>query len=170
MGADPPSCAICLDTIDITAKFAQPLPCLHIFHCNCMNQWLQRNRSCPLCRYPIQLHDQARWYSLFATALLISHEACIDRFLITTEFLQLVLKKYKSAAEWTMALPYLISFISQFQHLGVRFPCLDISTRTMAHKELTKWKLMFKEYTSKFPFEKKRKTHIKEILQQRVIV
>lgn len=170
MGADPPCCAICLETIDISGKYAQPLPCLHIFHCNCMNQWLQQNRSCPLCRYPIRLHDQARWFSLFATALLISHETCIDRFLLTIEFLQLVLKKYKSAADWTNALPFLISFMNQFHYLGVRFPCLDITTRTMAQKELSKWKTMFKEYTSQIPFEKTRKITIKQILEQRVPV
>lgn len=170
MGADPPCCAICLEDIDVSEKYAQPLPCCHMFHCTCMNQWLQQNRSCPLCRYPIKLQDQAKWFSLFTTALLISHDMYIDRFILTTEFLKHILKKYKTSDEWTQRVPFFIGFMNHFQHLGVRLPCLDITTRTMAQKELSKWRAMFKEYSKEFPFEKRRYSTLRQVVLSQALI
>lgn len=45
--ADKPSCAICMDEIEMDAK---PLPCMHVFHRPCIDRWLRRERSCPVCR------------------------------------------------------------------------------------------------------------------------
>jgi hypothetical protein len=170
MGTDPPTCAICLDSIDLSSKYAQPLPCCHTFHCTCMNQWLQQNRSCPLCRYPVKLQDQARWFSLFTTALLVSHDMYIDRFILTTEFLHHILKKYKTSIEWKARVPFFIGFMNHFQHVGVRLPCLDITTRTMAQKELTRWRAMFKAYSVQFPIEKKRRSTIRQVLQTQALI
>ncbi len=170
MGTDPQCCAICLEDIHTDEKIAQPLPCCHTFHCNCMNQWLQQNRSCPLCRYPIRLQDQARWFSLFTTALLVSHDMYIDRFILTTEFLSHILKKYKTSREWSIQVPFFIAFMNHFQHVGVRLPCLDITTRTMAQKELIRWRAMFKAYSVQFPFEKKRRSTLRQVLISQPIV
>lgn len=51
-----PECPICFENCD-TNVF---LPCKHYYHLNCLKSWLNKNKSCPLCRiYPkhiIQLH------------------------------------------------------------------------------------------------------------------
>ncbi|KAL3641949.1 hypothetical protein CASFOL_012766 [Castilleja foliolosa] len=41
-------CSICLDDILIGAK---ALPCCHVFHKDCINKWLKKSHSCPVCRY-----------------------------------------------------------------------------------------------------------------------
>ncbi|KAL3120294.1 hypothetical protein niasHT_010073 [Heterodera trifolii] len=43
-------CAICLDQIDLET-FVRPLPCNHIFHNDCIENWYGSNHeTCPLCR------------------------------------------------------------------------------------------------------------------------
>ena len=46
-------CSICMDKIKTNQKF-RALPCSevkqHCFHTKCIDQWLQRNNSCPVCR------------------------------------------------------------------------------------------------------------------------
>ena len=46
-------CTICMDKIKKNQKF-RALPCSkvkqHCFHTRCIDQWLQRNNSCPVCR------------------------------------------------------------------------------------------------------------------------
>lgn len=46
-------CAICFDKIKKRQKF-RALPCSevkqHCFHTKCIDRWLQRNMSCPVCR------------------------------------------------------------------------------------------------------------------------
>ncbi|KAE8688966.1 hypothetical protein F3Y22_tig00110946pilonHSYRG00104 [Hibiscus syriacus] len=41
-------CAICLDEGKIKAK---RMPCGHAFHGRCIEKWLEKSHSCPLCRY-----------------------------------------------------------------------------------------------------------------------
>ncbi|XP_048132769.1 RING-H2 finger protein ATL7-like [Rhodamnia argentea] len=48
---DPTSeCTICLDEL-AGGTDAMKMPCSHIYHVDCIRQWLERSRSCPLCRY-----------------------------------------------------------------------------------------------------------------------
>jgi hypothetical protein len=42
------NCSICLETIDHTN--IKSLGCNHKFHVNCIDEWLQIRRQCPLCR------------------------------------------------------------------------------------------------------------------------
>ena len=46
-------CSICFDKIKKNQKF-RALPCSevkqHCFHTRCIDQWLQRNNTCPVCR------------------------------------------------------------------------------------------------------------------------
>ncbi|KAL3111026.1 hypothetical protein niasHT_012944 [Heterodera trifolii] len=43
-------CAICLDPIPLET-FVRPLPCNHIFHNDCIENWYGSNHeTCPLCR------------------------------------------------------------------------------------------------------------------------
>ena len=46
------NCSICLE------KFLEKdnityLPCLHLFHENCIFEWLKRKKNCPICKYKI---------------------------------------------------------------------------------------------------------------------
>ena len=41
-------CGICMDSFHETEKVKR-LPCEHIFHIDCMNQWIQTNKNCPFC-------------------------------------------------------------------------------------------------------------------------
>ncbi|KAJ7955483.1 RING/U-box superfamily protein [Quillaja saponaria] len=44
------SCAICMVDFEVGME-ATKLPCLHLYHRDCINKWLQMNPSCPLCRF-----------------------------------------------------------------------------------------------------------------------
>merc|ERR1712154_183893 len=51
----PMECMICLERFKLTQAI-QRLPCLHIFHIDCIDKWLQSptgNGTCPICRTPI---------------------------------------------------------------------------------------------------------------------
>jgi hypothetical protein len=44
-------CGICLDGFcQDTSLDLRTLPCQHIFHSHCIDQWLQRSVSCPICK------------------------------------------------------------------------------------------------------------------------
>lgn len=44
-------CSICIDDLSKTREDIIELPqCLHIFHQDCLFEWLRRQNSCPLCR------------------------------------------------------------------------------------------------------------------------
>jgi hypothetical protein len=42
-------CSICIDTIRID-ECIKDLPCKHDFHTSCLNVWLDKQNTCPLCR------------------------------------------------------------------------------------------------------------------------
>jgi hypothetical protein len=43
-------CTICLDETLLQPYESTTLPCLHIFHTSCIDTWLYRHETCPLCR------------------------------------------------------------------------------------------------------------------------
>lgn len=49
------SCVICLEDFEPGAVL-DIMPCSHRFHANCLEEWLRRNHSCPLCRFPLPRH------------------------------------------------------------------------------------------------------------------
>ncbi|XP_023330066.1 E3 ubiquitin-protein ligase ATL9 isoform X2 [Eurytemora carolleeae] len=50
---DTCTCVICIQDFVDGAKVRR-LGCLHIFHVNCVDAWLARNRCCPVCRVDIE--------------------------------------------------------------------------------------------------------------------
>jgi hypothetical protein len=44
------NCSICLEEITENPEF---LPCAHRYHTNCINQWIVRNPTCPMCKISI---------------------------------------------------------------------------------------------------------------------
>ncbi|XP_071945003.1 RING finger protein 215-like [Antedon mediterranea] len=49
-------CAVCLDTF-LPNQLVRVLPCYHSFHCKCVDSWLLRRRTCPLCKLNIIEHN-----------------------------------------------------------------------------------------------------------------
>jgi len=47
------SCAVCLSDFEAGEKLRK-LPCDHLFHLECIDTWLKRNKVCPLCVHDIQ--------------------------------------------------------------------------------------------------------------------
>jgi len=47
---ESPQCSICLDDFDEATPFLKTKVCAHLFHKECLKNWLQVNRTCPLCR------------------------------------------------------------------------------------------------------------------------
>ncbi|KAI9174826.1 hypothetical protein LWI28_023222 [Acer negundo] len=43
-------CCVCLGEFEIKEELLQVPSCKHVFHVDCLNHWLQSNRTCPLCR------------------------------------------------------------------------------------------------------------------------
>ena len=51
-------CSICMDEFD-QGHEVRCLPCFHMFHRPCADEWLTRNKVCPICRKDIlELHEQ----------------------------------------------------------------------------------------------------------------
>ena len=43
-------CTICLSEFEVEEDVRR-LPCMHLFHVECVDQWLGQNKRCPICRY-----------------------------------------------------------------------------------------------------------------------
>lgn len=48
---DEEKCLICLSEYQESEKL-RILPCSHRLHKDCVDKWLNRNRTCPVCRVP----------------------------------------------------------------------------------------------------------------------
>ncbi|XP_059630003.1 E3 ubiquitin-protein ligase SDIR1-like [Cornus florida] len=46
------TCVVCIDDILVGTEFTR-LHCSHVFHHQCIVQWLQQSNTCPICRYEI---------------------------------------------------------------------------------------------------------------------
>ena len=52
------TCPVCLNDMDVGDE-VRNLPCKHIFHKDCVDEWLRVNASCPTCRSSIIGNDDA---------------------------------------------------------------------------------------------------------------
>ncbi|GBP38843.1 E3 ubiquitin-protein ligase RNF165 [Eumeta japonica] len=48
-------CTICLSVLEVDSD-CRRLPCMHLFHMECVDQWLSTNKHCPICRVDIETH------------------------------------------------------------------------------------------------------------------
>lgn len=48
-------CTICLSLFEIENDVRR-LPCMHLFHMDCVDRWLITNKHCPICRVDIEMH------------------------------------------------------------------------------------------------------------------
>ena len=48
------NCPICIEKFD--ENIIIKMPCTHLFHKTCIDSWIERNASCPICRDVIQNH------------------------------------------------------------------------------------------------------------------
>lgn len=58
MGSSTPpnsSCSICQDSITPTDSCRKLIPCSHIYHRICIDQWFERSVHCPTCRHDIRV-------------------------------------------------------------------------------------------------------------------
>lgn len=61
-----PTCCICLVDMDHNDKVKE-LACRHCFHPECLDEWLQRSRACPLCKREARATPRAPTTGLFDT-------------------------------------------------------------------------------------------------------
>jgi hypothetical protein len=50
-------CAICTDAIQVGDVMTR-LPCAHLYHPDCIDDWFQRSCLCPVCRYELPTDDE----------------------------------------------------------------------------------------------------------------
>lgn len=48
-------CTICLSEFE-EDECVRRLPCMHLYHVECVDQWLSTNKRCPICRVDIEAH------------------------------------------------------------------------------------------------------------------
>lgn len=51
-------CSICLEQISYGEKLAvAQTPCFHVYHLKCARQWIEKNNTCPICRFRLEMSD-----------------------------------------------------------------------------------------------------------------
>jgi len=50
-------CQICLEDF-VGGDNRKVLPCLHGFHCDCVDTWLRSNACCPMCKFRVDDDDE----------------------------------------------------------------------------------------------------------------
>lgn len=51
------TCPICLEQIRLIALMTA---CKHLYHLECIRDWVKRNSNCPLCRKPVALPEHVQ--------------------------------------------------------------------------------------------------------------
>ncbi|XVE68832.1 hypothetical protein DITRI_Ditri09bG0101600 [Diplodiscus trichospermus] len=46
-------CMICMEQLSSGTQEVSSMPCSHLFHGDCIEEWLNRSHQCPLCRFPM---------------------------------------------------------------------------------------------------------------------
>ena len=53
------NCPICLSDFEVGEK-KSTLPCMHCFHCGCIERWIKKKKSCPICKIDISIETFKR--------------------------------------------------------------------------------------------------------------
>lgn len=138
-------CAICQEEFAPSHQIVSPEPCHHTFHTICIHVWLTHHKSCPVCQQQIQVDQQLSWRTLFATALVITQEAALERAAYTYAFLSAMNRRFKTAEAWNHAKPIIVVAAEQLEAGIVRLPYLDLSSRSTAKREKQKWATIFQQ-------------------------
>lgn len=59
LGSENCKCMICVDFFS-KSDLIRTLPCLHRYHRHCIDEWLRRNRHCPICKHDVTDTDVRR--------------------------------------------------------------------------------------------------------------
>jgi E3 ubiquitin-protein ligase RNF115/126 len=51
-------CSVCKDEFESTQHDLVRMPCMHIFHNDCIMPWLDKHNSCPTCRFELPTDDE----------------------------------------------------------------------------------------------------------------
>lgn len=54
---EAPMCTVCCEHIELTKK-GMFMPCGHVYHPDCLMPWLEKNNTCPVCRFELPLEKQ----------------------------------------------------------------------------------------------------------------
>ena len=73
------SCSICLVEMDSSDEVCEINDCKHIFHTECLHQWLEQKNECPLCKgnidcYKMRMHEGNAGMAVLLHQLLQMHE------------------------------------------------------------------------------------------------
>jgi len=158
-------CSICHDPMEPQHTVVKP-KCQHVFHVICINIWMTRHRSCPLCRRRISVSTQVPWRTLFLTAIIINHEMVLERAAYTCAFLQHSLETYSTKQLWNEFKEYLITKMTRFELSGTRLPFLDLTARATAKKEYIKWRKQFESISGQKVFNAPRIKQAKNMFSQ----
>ncbi|WOG83480.1 hypothetical protein DCAR_0102655 [Daucus carota subsp. sativus] len=53
-------CCVCLGEFEMKEELLQVPSCQHIFHRDCIGNWLSSSNTCPLCRSVVEIVDNTR--------------------------------------------------------------------------------------------------------------
>jgi len=53
---EPPTCTVCCDNINVDSK-GMFMPCGHVYHPDCLTPWLEKQNTCPVCRFELPLEE-----------------------------------------------------------------------------------------------------------------
>ncbi|CAF1418883.1 unnamed protein product [Adineta ricciae] len=71
-----PVCSICLENFDLLMQVKQLPICHHIFHRNCLTEWLLQHSTCPMCRVGV--------LSNRSTSLSVTSNYWMEQFFVDT--------------------------------------------------------------------------------------
>ena len=56
-GTDGAQCSVCLENFEAEDAKVVKMPCIHVFHQECLMPWLEQHNSCPSCRHELPTDD-----------------------------------------------------------------------------------------------------------------
>lgn len=73
-------CTICLSKFE-DVEILRPLPkCKHAFHIDCIDHWLEKHSSCPICRHKVNPEDQTIFAYSNSLRMMLGEESNIEIF------------------------------------------------------------------------------------------